>query len=169
MNNIDYKDNKDNKRIYIIGSVASGKTTLAKHLSKKLNIDYYSLDKVVWNDENNIKRNEKEIKKRFNKILKKDKWIIEDVGRNIFQDGKEFSDIIYYLEINKLTIYFRVIKRWFKQKINIEEYDYKPTIKSLKEMIKWAKKYNKKKDLEKYLDKVIFLSKKDINSLYKEE
>lgn len=162
-------NNKDNKKIYIIGSVASGKTTLARYLSKKLNIDCYSLDKVVWNDEKNIKRNEKEIKKIFNKIIKKDNWIIEDVGRNIFQKGKESSDIIYYLDINKLTIYFRVIKRWFRQKINIEEYDYKPTIKSLKEMLKWAKEYDKKKDLEKYQDKLIFLSKKDINNLYKEE
>lgn len=162
-------NNKDNKKIYIIGSVASGKTTLARYLSKKLNSDYYSLDKVVWNDEKNIKRNEKEIKKIFNKIIKKDNWIIEDVGRNIFQRGKDSSDIIYYLDINKLTIYFRVIKRWFRQKINIEEYDYKPTIKSLKEMLKWAKEYDKKKDLEKYQDKLIFLSKKDIKNIYKEE
>ena len=162
-------NNKEYKKIYIIGSVASGKTTLTRNLSKKLNSDYYSLDKVVWNDEKNIKRNEKEIKKIFNKIIKKDNWIIEDVGRNIFQRGKDSSDIIYYLDINKLTIYFRVIKRWFRQKINIEDYDYKPTIKSLKEMLKWAKEYDKKKDLEKYQDKLIFLSKKDIKNLYKEE
>ena len=36
------------KKIHIIGSVASGKTTLAKELSRKLAIPYYELDNVVW-------------------------------------------------------------------------------------------------------------------------
>jgi adenylate kinase family enzyme len=35
-------------RIHIIGSVGSGKTTLAKTISKKYNIKYYELDNVVW-------------------------------------------------------------------------------------------------------------------------
>ncbi|WP_440338356.1 shikimate kinase [Lysinibacillus sphaericus] len=34
-------------KIHIIGSVGSGKTTLAKELSAKLNIPYYELDNVV--------------------------------------------------------------------------------------------------------------------------
>ena len=34
-------------KILIIGIVASGKTTLAKQLSKKLNIQYYEIDSIV--------------------------------------------------------------------------------------------------------------------------
>ncbi|MFZ2210289.1 MAG: hypothetical protein WAV34_02060, partial [Lactococcus raffinolactis] len=34
-------------KIYIIGAVASGKTTLAKTLSDRLDVPYYSLDNVV--------------------------------------------------------------------------------------------------------------------------
>jgi adenylate kinase family enzyme len=34
-------------KIYIIGSVASGKTTLARELSRKLNISHYELDCIV--------------------------------------------------------------------------------------------------------------------------
>ena len=82
---------KKNKKIYIIGNVASGKTTLAKHLSKKLNIDYYSLDKVVWDDNNHTKRKEQERDSLFKNIIKKDQWIIEDVGRKCFLSGREES------------------------------------------------------------------------------
>lgn len=35
-------------KIDIIGSVASGKTTLAKHLSEKFKIPYYQKDNIVW-------------------------------------------------------------------------------------------------------------------------
>ena len=35
-------------KIDIIGSVASGKTTLAKRISKQYNIPYYEKDNIVW-------------------------------------------------------------------------------------------------------------------------
>lgn len=35
-------------KLYIIGSVASGKTTLAKRLSEITNIYYTSLDEIVY-------------------------------------------------------------------------------------------------------------------------
>jgi len=58
-----------NKRIYIIGSVASRKNPLAKKLSKKLNINYYSLDNIVWSDNNNQKKYKKEVDKLFKTIF----------------------------------------------------------------------------------------------------
>lgn len=166
------KKKKINKKIYIIGNVASGKTTLAKHLSKKLNIDYYSLDKVVWDDENNhTKRKEQERDSLFKEIIKKDQWIIEDVGRKCFLSGREEANIIYFFNLKKRTIYFRIIKRWLKQKFKLEEYDYKPTISSLIETFGWAKNYkkNKLKELNIYKDKLIILTEKDLKRLYKEE
>lgn len=42
--------------------------------------------------------------------------------------------------------YRRCISRWIKQKIGKEEYNYKPTLKSLFNMLKWAKKDLKNKD-----------------------
>ena len=54
-------------KIYIIGPVGSGKTTLARFLSNKYHIDYYELDKVVFDDDNgNVKRTDEEISKIFN-------------------------------------------------------------------------------------------------------
>ena len=51
------------KKIHIIGSVGSGKTTLARQMSKKLNIPYYELDNVVWKRQKghkDIRRSEQE-------------------------------------------------------------------------------------------------------------
>lgn len=134
-------------KIYIIGPCGSGKTTLSKTLSKKYNIKKYELDKIVWDDDNgNIKRTDDEIKKLFNKIIDNKSWIIEDVGRKKFIDGIKKADITYYIDLPKITIYKRCISRWIKQKIGKEEYNYKPTLKSLCEMLKWAKLDFKNKD-----------------------
>lgn len=126
-------------KIYIIGPVGSGKTTLARKLSKKLNINFYELDKVVWDDDNgNVKRSEEEINSLFNDIINQESQIIEDVGRKCFKKGRDKADIIYYIKLKPITIYYRVVKRWIKQKLGIEKYNYKPTINSLIEMLKWA-------------------------------
>ena len=94
------------KKIYIIGPVGSGKTTLSKKLSQKLKIKYYELDKIVWDDDNgNIKRSQKEIDRLFNQILATDSWIIEDVGRAYFKKAIKESDIIYYIrEHSKINV-----------------------------------------------------------------
>ena len=164
-----------NKKIYIIGPVASGKTTLSHTLSKKHNINCYELDKIVYDDDNgNVKRSDKEIREIFNEILKNKSWIIEDVGRKMFIEGIKQADITYYIDLSKTTIYKRCITRWIKQKIGKEKYNYKPTMISLIEMLKWATQ-----DLKNKKSKITYIKenaksyqilyKKEINKLIKEQ
>lgn len=135
------------KKIYIIGAVGTGKTTLALKLSKKLNIDMYELDKIVWDDDNsNTKRSDKEIQQMFKEILDKDSWIIEDVGRKKFRRGIAEADIVYYIDLPKFIVYKRCVLRWIKQKLGKEKYNYKPTLKGLIQMLKWAYHDMKNKD-----------------------
>lgn len=146
-------------RIYIMGCPGTGKTTIAKYLNKKLRIKHYELDCIIHDDENNRKRTEEETLVLFKNIIKKPNWIIEDVGRNIFNEGRELADKIYYIKLPKKEVYRRVVIRWFKQKIGKIPYNYPPTIKSLIQMLKWVKSYVKKektilKELEQYKDKL---------------
>lgn len=135
------------KKVYIIGAVGTGKTTLAKKMSEKLNIKMYQLDKVVWDDDKgNRKRTDEEVFDIFEKILKQDSWIIEDVGRKKFIEGIKKADMVYYIDLPNFVIYKRCILRWIKQKIGKEEYNYKPTLKGLIQMMKWARQDIKNKD-----------------------
>lgn len=160
-------------KIYIIGPVGSGKTTLAKQLSKKYKTKYYELDCIVFDDDNNHrKRSIEETNVMFDKILKHKSWIIEDISRNRFDKGLEEADIIYYIAISKIRVYYRVIKRWFKQKLRLEKYNYPPTLFQFFDMIRTTKSYYKKekdklKKLKKYKHKVKFITKKDIKELTK--
>ena len=162
-----------NKKIYIIGPVGSGKTTFASKLSKKYNIKYYELDKVSWDDDNgNIKRSKEEVQKIFNDILKNKKWIIEDVGRDKFNQGRIDTDIIYYIKLSRIKSYFRVTKRWIRQKIGVERYNAKPNFKQWLYYISTVNSYYKKeksrlKSLEEYKDKLVFVKNKDIKNILK--
>lgn len=157
-------------KIYIIGPPGSGKTTLAKKLSDKYNIQYYELDLLVFDDEKgHFRKSDKEILREFNNILNEDSWIIEDVGRSKFIRGIELCDKIYYLKFSKIQIIKRIIKRWKNQRKGIENYNYPPTFTQLFDFFKVVNSYFKKETkklniLKKYSEKVIYLDLKKMNS-----
>ena len=159
------------KRIYIIGPVGSGKTTFDTKLAKKYNIKYYELDKVSWDDENgHVRRPEEEALKIFRDIINNKAWVIEDTGRDKFKEGREKADVIYYIKLSKIKSYFRVTKRWIKQKLGKERYNAPPTIAQIFYFWSTVKKYykkeeQKKKSLEKYKEKVVFVNNKDIDKI----
>ena len=158
-------------KVYIIGIVGSGKTTLSRKMAKKYDTIAYELDKVIWDDDNgHVRRSDMEINKLFKDILSNDSWIIEDVGRKDFTEGIIRADITYYLDLSKMTIYKRCMWRWIKQKLGWEEYNYKPTFKSLIEMFSWVKRDFKNKDekIKRIADNAKdyrILKKRDINDL----
>ena len=160
-------------KIYIIGPVGSGKTTFATKLSKLYNIDYYELDKVSWDDDNgNIKRTDEEAQRIFSKILSNDKWVIEDVGRDKFKQGRIEADIIYYIKLSRVKSYYRVTKRWIKQRLGKERYNYPPVFSQWLYYISTVNSYYKKektklKSLEKFKDKLKIVNNKEINRIFK--
>ena len=158
-------------KIYIIGPSGSGKTTLSKKLSKKYHTKAYELDCIIYDDlDNHRKRTNQEVELLFNQIIEKQNWIIEDVGRDKFHKGLEKADRIYYLKIPKRIVMKRVIKRWIKQRLGKESYNYPPTLYQLYDMIRVANNYYKKepekiKIIMEYSKKVTFLTNKDLKSL----
>lgn len=163
------------KKIYIIGPVGSGKTTFATKLSELYKIKYYELDKVSWDDENgNVKRSNEEALKIFNDIIRKKSWIIEDVGRDKFSKGRDEADIIYYIKLSRLKSYYRVSKRWIRQRLGKERYNHPPVFSQWIYYISTVNSYYKKekaklKSLEKYKNKLVFVNKKDINKIISKE
>ena len=154
-------------KIYIMESTGSSKTYLSKKLSNKYNIESFELDKIVY-DQNNLMthRSNKDIEKDFNKIINKKSWIIEDIGRKRFYKGRLLADKIYYIKISKLKTYKQMIHRWYKQLKNKEDYNIKPTIKSLIKQLNDVRIYKKQenkilKELESFKDKLIFIKRGD--------
>ena len=161
-------------KIYIDGSVASGKTTLARKLSERLNIQYQSLDEVVHipdksNPWGNRKRQSEERDKLFYSIIQQPRWIIEDTGRPCFIEGLKAADTILLLEIPPIIRNCRIIKRWVRQRLGLEKCIYNPNFNMLRCMLRWSKDYDLGKDklkerISPYQKKVVVMkSNNEIN------
>ena len=97
-------------KILIIGIVASGKTTLAKELSKRSGIKHFEIDLIVHNDINEIKRTAEEQQRIIDKINENEDWIIEGVLRKNVYNLLEISDKIIYMDIPVKTRKRRIFK-----------------------------------------------------------
>lgn len=146
-------------KILIIGSVASGKSTYSKKLSKELNIKRYEIDEIVHDDIKHIKRTLEEQKEIIDEINKNDSWIIEGVLRKNLYFLLDMCDEIILMDTSDEVRKFRIVKRYIKQKLRIEKCGYKPSISMVKDMFKWSSEFEEKKKvlldtLGKYNDKV---------------
>lgn len=131
-------------KIDIIGSVASGKTTLAKNLSEKYNIPFFQKDNIVWSRTPNgdVKRTEKERDSLFQSIISQSDWIVEGSPRQCLNESFEYCDYIVVLDIPLTIRLYRIFSRWIRQRKGIEKYNSKPTFKFLLYNIKWVFEFN---------------------------
>ncbi|RIX50204.1 hypothetical protein D3P08_20335 [Paenibacillus nanensis] len=152
------------KKIFIIGIVASGKTTLAKRLSQIINVPWYELDSIVHSNTpmGRYKRTAEEQLNVIMEIDKKGTWIFEGTDRDSYQCLYEMADTVIFLDPPLWKRKIRIFIRFIKQKLGIEKCHYKPDFTMLKLMYKWTKDFEQsRKDFEakltRYNEKVIRL------------
>ncbi|ELQ0051121.1 AAA family ATPase [Listeria monocytogenes] len=126
-------------KIRIIGSVGSGKTTLAKKLSEWQQIDYFETDRIVWKrEETEVRRTDNEKIAVLNKILQQENWIIEGVHLEAWVDESiNQADVVIFLDLPKKQIRFQLIKRQIKQLLRLEAAHYQVKINMLNKMFYW--------------------------------
>ena len=159
------------RKIYIIGIVSSGKTTMAKLLSQKLNVPFYELDCIVHvkNENERYKRTPDEQIQEINRINNEGSWIFEGVYRESYHCVLDLADEIIFIDPPLWIRKLRILLRYFKQKLRIEHCHYKSDIKMLKLMYKWTNDFELNRQqfenmLGAYKHKLIRISK--INEYY---
>ncbi|MFC7371923.1 DNA topology modulation protein FlaR [Fictibacillus iocasae] len=156
-------------RIHIIGSVGSGKTTLAKQLSQLLHIPYYELDNVSWirRKEGDLMRSPEKRDECLQSIIQSPSWIVEGVHYTWTRDSFHHAELILLLDTPYRTRIFRIIKRFLRQKTGFEHAHYKPTFRIFLRMFKWNHHFEKvakpiiQEMYHPYEDKVIILKNKE--------
>lgn len=163
-------------KIHIIGCSGSGKTYLAKALSKKYNIPHFDLDDIQWDNNAQgygVKMPPEKRNALLQEILSNSEWVIEGVYYKWIQQSFDEADIIYVLDMPKYLYKNRIIIRSIKRKLGIQR-GKKETLKSVYHLLKWTETFQNKNlkeiknILDKYGDKVIWLSsKKDVQKIIK--
>jgi adenylate kinase family enzyme len=106
------------KRIVIVGVSASGKSTFARELGKKINLPVIFMDEIMWNPGWNYIGDEATIA-RLEEESQKDTWIIEGyITKNARTFVFERADAIIYLNYPPWIASCRYIKRWWKHRIH---------------------------------------------------
>lgn len=161
-------------KIHIIGCSGTGKSYLAEGLAKKNNIPHYDLDNLMWDtdaDTYGVRMDKQKRNTMLHEIVSKDNWIIEGVYYGWVQESFEKADEIYVMEIPKYIYKYRIIKRFIKRKLGLQD-GKKETFKSLCDLLKWTDDFQNvnmkeiKEILEQYKEKVHFIkSSREVQSM----
>lgn len=99
------------RRIMIIGPSGSGKSTLARMLGDSLDIPYYYLDQLNF-DEGWHLASKDEFQKAYNNILSEDRWIIDGNYRGMdIEKRMDLADTLIYLDFSTVSSLINVVKR----------------------------------------------------------
>jgi adenylate kinase family enzyme len=112
---------KKYKKISIIGTDGSGKTTLARRLGQKLSMPVIYMDSYIWG-ENWTLNDKTEAGNKIKEILQnKDLWIAEGYMSYAPREILELADLVIYLNYTNKRAVFHNIKRWLKHRKNKRE------------------------------------------------
>ena len=162
-------------RIYITGPVGSGKSTLARRLSEVYGFACCELDGIVYESDaasstGNRKRPEAERDALLYAVLSHEKWVVEDAGRACFEIAWRRADSIILLEAPVSVRVRRILLRWVRQKLRIEQCGYTPNFTMLILMFHWTRNYDSgadsvKERLRPYQSKLsVIRNKRDIET-----
>ncbi|WP_028411258.1 AAA family ATPase [Bacillus sp. 123MFChir2] len=137
-------------KIHIIGSVGSGKTTLARMLSSQLHISYYELDNVVWrrSEKGDIRNTPEERDEQLNDIVSSDAWVVEGAHHTWVSQSFQHADIIIFLDVALSKRIYRITKRFILQLLRLEKANYKPSFNMYLKMFKWTRDFERESKAE---------------------
>ena len=137
-------------KIYITGSCGCGKSTFAKRLAKKLNIEHLDLDDVSWKkspDRKNfmIKRTDEEKQKYICSFLSTySDWIVEGAqGKDWLLPFVESCTQVIVIQVHPVVRDMRIIRRSVKRKLGIEKSNHKENFLGICRLLRYNHRYDK--------------------------
>ena len=98
------------KKIAIIGSGGSGKSTFARKLGEKLFIEVYHLDAILWKPNwTAVSKQQQEIIQH--QLVSKEQWIIDGNYNGTLDIRLNAADCVIFMDMPRKLCVYRVFKR----------------------------------------------------------
>jgi adenylate kinase family enzyme len=136
-------------KIRIIGPCGSGKSTVARALSRQWGIAYHEIDNLIWDRSATGVRHPEAVRNRmFQDILESEDWILEGVQHGWTMESFRQADWVVVLHPHVLVRDYRIIRRFIRSRTGLEQWNYKQTFSNLVKMVvEWNHGYDPDKIL----------------------
>ena len=112
--------NFSSKKIVVVGTTSSGKSTLASQLAEKIGGDYIELDALHW-EPNWVEAPDEVFRERVEMAIKSDAWVVAgnySVVRDVIWKNAE---AVIWLDYPFHIVFWRLFKRTIRRSITKEE------------------------------------------------
>ncbi|MBD2120744.1 AAA family ATPase [Trichocoleus sp. FACHB-262] len=108
------------QRISVVGTTGSGKTTLARHISQRLNIPHVELDALHWNP--NWSESATDVFcSRVAEALSGDRWVVDGNYSEVRNLTWSSADTLVWLDLPFSTTFGRLLRRTVRRVVTQEE------------------------------------------------
>tara|TARA_B100000686_G_C16645615_1_gene892622 strand:+ start:536 stop:1090 length:555 start_codon:yes stop_codon:yes gene_type:complete len=108
------------KRINVVGTSGSGKSTFSKNIARKLNAPYIQLDELFWKP-NWKESSDEEFFPKVEKALSSDAWVLDGNYTRTIPIKWERVQMVVYIDLPFHIVLYRIIKRSLLRGIRNEE------------------------------------------------
>ncbi|MEK4518164.1 hypothetical protein NSS64_22985 [Paenibacillus sp. FSL H8-0122] len=122
-------------RVRIIGGCGSGKTYIARKLAQSYGIPCYETDNFVWDRRDNTKNSPEVRDAKLAEAMDAESWIIEGVHYQWGTESFRQADLIFLIRPKAYVQDARVISRFMKTRLGLEQGNYKQSFKYLRVML----------------------------------
>ena len=110
----------DLRRVVVIGSSYSGKTTLAKQIAGELGAQHIELDAIHWMP-NWVQRPPEELRKLTAVAVARDRWVVDGNYQSVRDIVWERATTVIWLDYSFPVVFYRALRRTLSRSLTGQE------------------------------------------------
>lgn len=109
------------RRVSVIGSAGSGKSTFARAIASRLSAPAIELDSLFWAGPGWTSRTPEDFRAEVSRVVAGDRWVIDGNYSGVQDLIWSHADTVIWLDLPRRSVMWQVVKRTVRRVITREE------------------------------------------------